>query len=162
MGRSPGQQRLHDMELNEIKRKCPNNPYPESFVPKYKENNANSLTRAIIKFLQLHGHQAERISVTGRRIDKRKIVYDVLGHARQVGSVEWIKSSMQPGTADISATIRGRSVKIEVKVGRDKQREAQVLYQQQIERAGGVYMIATSLDQFMEWYDNFIGEAQHG
>ena len=57
------------------------------------------------------------------------------------------------GTADISATIGGRSVKIEVKVGRDRQSEAQRIYQQQVEAAGGIYYIATDFESFVKWYN---------
>jgi hypothetical protein len=59
---------------------------------------------------------------------------------------------MTPGSADIAATINGRSVKIEVKHGKDRQSEAQRRYQEAIERAGGLYVIATSFEQFYNWY----------
>ena len=145
---------LEQMEMEEFRRKYPSNPYP--FVKKRKTSKANGLTQAIVKFLQLSGWQAERISVTGRMIDERKIVTDVIGHQRQIGSVKWIPPSMTKGSADISATIAGRSVKIEVKIGSDRQRPEQVRYQEQVERAGGVYVIARDLDSFVSWYNEFI------
>lgn len=119
---------------------------------KYSDRTANGLTKAILDFLRFSGWQAERISVTGRPIDERKTFVDVLGHTRQVGRVRWIPGSMQPGTADISATVKGKSVKIEVKIGRDRQSEAQRRYQREVESAGGVYIIATSFEQFYRWY----------
>jgi hypothetical protein len=61
------------------------------------------------------------------------------------------------GSADISATIRGRSVKIEVKQ-KDKQSEVQKQYQQSIEKAGGVYKIFRNFDDFIIWYDDFISK----
>lgn len=64
---------------------------------------------------------------------------------------------MTVGTADISATIRGRSVKIEVKIGRDRQSEAQKRYQASIEAAGGIYYIARNIDDFMQWYNQTFG-----
>lgn len=150
---------LRDMALEADIKKYPN--MKPSWHPKLKVNQstANGVTAAIIKFLQLKGQQAERISVTGRRVDQRKTYTDVLGHQRQIGQLKWIKPSMQVGTADISATINGRSVKIEVKVGRDKQRPAQKEYQAQVERAGGIYYIAVSFDEFYHWYmEMFEGE----
>jgi hypothetical protein len=60
---------------------------------------------------------------------------------------------MQRGTADISATIHGKSVKIEIKVGKDRQSEAQKRYQEQVERAGGVYIVIRDFDQFEAWYN---------
>ena len=103
------------------------------------ESAANKLTRDIIKFVVRHGGQAERIAIMGRP-------------QQECGRVRWIRSNMTIGTADISATIHGRSVKIEVKIGADRQSDAQRKYQQAIEKAGGVYYIARDFESFVEWY----------
>lgn len=114
----------------------------------------NSLTRSIIRHLQLHGHQAERINNEGRVIAKTRTAQDYLmGGTRKVTTYKRIRSSMQRGTADISATIHGKSVKIEIKVGKDRQSEAQKRYQEQVERAGGVYIVIRDFDQFEAWYN---------
>lgn len=121
--------------------------------------NTNQLTRDIIRFLQLNGHQAERISVEGRVIAKTRRVNDyMMGGTRIATTYKRVRSSMQRGTADISATIMGKSVKIEIKVGRDKQSEHQRRYQEQIERAGGVYIIIRDMDQFIGWYQDITGQ----
>ena len=127
---------------------------PERLLPTkaIKATKANELTKAVIKFIQLSGGQAERISVTGRRVDLRRTYTDVLGNQRQIGSVRWIKSSMQKGSADISATIAGQSVKIEIKVGRDQIRPEQETYKQQVEKAGGIYLLIQTFDEFYQWY----------
>jgi hypothetical protein len=141
------------MAAIEMKRK--HISYPETLtlpVKAYSDKTANGLTRCIIDFLKLSGWQAERINTTGRPIDRRQIVTNILGQQRQIGSVEWIRSGSTPGSADISATIRGRSVKIEVKIGSDRQSAAQIRYQQAIEKAGGVYIVARTFDQFYGWY----------
>jgi hypothetical protein len=49
-------------------------------------------------------------------------------------------------------------VKIEVKIGKDRQSEAQKKYQEDIERAGGVYLIARDFDSFVEWFDSFTND----
>jgi hypothetical protein len=69
----------------------------------------------------------------------------------------WTPSTSTKGSADISATIRGRSVKIEVKQ-KDKQSEVQKRYQESIEAAGGTYFIARTFDEFMIFYYNFIAD----
>ena len=127
---------------------------PERLLPNkpIKATKANDLTKAVIKFIQLSGGQAERISVTGRRVDLRRTFTDVLGNQRQIGSVRWIKSSMQKGSADISATIAGQSIKIEIKVGRDHIHPEQVIYKQQVEKAGGIYLLIHTFDEFYQWY----------
>jgi hypothetical protein len=68
---------------------------------------------------------------------------------------QWTKGTGTPGSADISATIYGRSVKIEVKIGKDKQSVVQKQYQLMIEAAGGIYIISKTFDDFVEWYDMF-------
>lgn len=144
---------LRQMAAAEMKRK--HTSYPENLtlpVKPYNDKTANGLTRCIIDFLKFSGWQAERINTTGRPIDRREIVTNVIGQKRQIGSVEWIRSGSTPGSADISATIRGRSVKIEVKIGSDRQSEAQIRYQQAIEKAGGIYIVARTFEQFYGWY----------
>lgn len=145
---------LYEMEVAEGVRLHPltGEHYVRTCTKRRKQSKANDITKAIIKFLRLSGHQAERINTMGRTIDNRKTVYDCLGHARQIGSTKYIPTTGTKGSADISATIQGRSVKIEVKAGRDRQSDAQKQYQADIERAGGVYIIAHSFDEFYEWY----------
>ena len=121
----------------------------------YTDKTANGLTRCVIDWINLNGHQAERINSMGRMIDESYEFTDVLGHRRKAGGIRWIKGTTTKGTADISATIAGRSVKVEVKVGKDRQRPDQVKYQQAVERAGGVYIIVKSFDEFYQWYLKF-------
>jgi LysM repeat protein len=105
---------------------------------------ANELTKKIIEHIRKNGGQAERIN----------------NIARKVNGI-YVKSNMERGTADISATIPikvndtlfGLSVKIEVKVGKDKQSIFQKAYQQTIEKSGGIYYIARDLKWFYEWYN---------
>lgn len=122
---------------------------------KYTDKTANGLTKCIVDWINLNGGQAERISNTGRYIDNKKIVTDVLGIRRQIGSGQYIKGTGTNGTADISATINGRSVKIEVKM-KDKQSDAQKRYQESIESAGGQYWIAHDFGEFIFQYVCFL------
>ena len=133
-------------------RKYPDLPY--RCPPKYTDRTSNGLTRCIIDFIRLSGYQAERINNTGRLLDSRQVVTDVIGNRRLIGSSTWIPGTGQRGTADISATIAGRSVKVEVKCAStgDQQRPAQIEYQRQVEAAGGVYYLARTFPQFYDWY----------
>lgn len=127
---------------------------PEKYLAKakYRDDSANGLTRCIIDFIRLHGGQAERINTTGVPLDTRREVTDILGHRRTIGSIEWRPSGSTVGSADISAIINGRSAKIEVKIGKDRQSEAQKAYQKEVEAAGGIYYIAKNFTLFVEWY----------
>ncbi len=46
------------------------------------------------------------------------------------------------GSADILALIRGRFICIEIKIGKDRQTIVQKAFEFQVQRAGGVYLIA--------------------
>jgi len=150
---------LKDLSESYHKRDCIKYPsMPPAYIPlrKYTDKTANGLTKCIIDFLELNGFQAERISNTGRYLDNKRIVTDVLGYKRQIGSGKYIKGTGTNGTADISATIHGRSVKIEVKIGKDRQSEVQKQYEIDITTAGGQYWIAKDFEGFMFHYDCFI------
>jgi hypothetical protein len=126
------------------------------------DNSANGLTRCCIDFLTFNGHQAEKITTMGRRIDKTKVVTDILGHKKTIGSVEWQRGTGTKGSADISATIKpqwakfGISVKIEIKYKKDRQSDDQKKYEQTINQAGGIYIIVRTIGDLMQWYDEFI------
>ena len=140
---------LHELKLKKWAEKNPE--FPPNYIPKtvYKDSTANGLTKAICDYINLHGYQAERINTMGVAREKKTTAGKVIG-------VTWTKGTSTAGSADISATIKGRSVKIEVKIGKDRQSEAQKRYQENIERAGGVYYIARNFDDFVEWYNKFI------
>ena len=120
-----------------------------------KEAGANDLTRLVIDFLEMNGYQAERISSMGRYIDSTKQVTDCIGRKRTIGSGKYVKSTTTNGTADISATIKGRSVKIEIKWQKDTQSKDQKAYEASINKAGGIYIIVKTFDYFVDWLDDF-------
>lgn len=147
---------LKKLKLDQLKNDYPSVPDHAIKQPKYSDNSANGLTACIIDFLQLSGHQAERINTMGRPIDKRKQVTDVIGRTKTIGAMTWGKSTATKGSADISATIFGRSVKIEVKYGQDKQSEDQKRYEQAIVSSGGFYFVVKTFDEFYFLYsENF-------
>lgn len=100
---------------------------------------ANGLTTFIMNFIKWEGYRATRINVSGRQIKGK-----------------WIPSSTRRGTADISATLRGKSVMIEIKVGRDKPRPEQLAEQERERNAGGVYEFIHNPDEFLELYDKLV------
>ena len=143
---------LETMADLDNQKRHPNTPAKYLASSKYRDDTANGLTKCIIDFIRLNGGQAERINTMGIPRDNRKTVTDVLGRDRLIGSVEWRTSGTTKGSADISATIHGQSVKIEVKIGHDRQSDAQRDYQASVEQAGGVYYIAKDFANFVQWY----------
>ena len=128
---------LKELSLKSKMAKYPN--IPGSYIPptKYEDKTANGLTKAIVDFIDYSGGWATRISVEGRYIEK-------LGTR--------IPSSVKIGTADIHACYKGIHLSIEVKIGSDRQSEAQKEIERDIKAAGGQYFIAKDFDSFHEWF----------
>lgn len=122
--------------------------YPNSKPPRYNDENANGLTRCIVDYINLKGYQSERILCMGAPIP--------VGN----GTYRMGKTSMDKGTADISATIRGISVKIEVKIGRDKLSSFQIAYGERVRQAGGIYYVAKDFGSFYNWFESFREEVK--
>jgi|694.fasta_scaffold03130_32 hypothetical protein len=151
-------QRLLTSLYNHLRRKHPNWSEQEcrNFVFYTKtDTTANGLTSCIVDFLRWEGWQAERINTTG--LAREKFTIDPLtGRRIKSIGITWTPTTGTRGSADISATIAGRSVKIEVKVGQDRQSDAQRQYEEAVTSAGGVYIIARDFAGFLVWYDEFI------
>jgi hypothetical protein len=147
---------LKQLKKESMLESYPNVPKYAISAPKYEDKTANGLTKCVKEFLELSGYQAERINTMGRPIDNRKQVTDILGRTKTIGSMTWGKSTATKGSADISATILGRSVKIEVKIGKDRQSEDQKIYQAKIESSGGQYWIVKNFDDFIKKYEEFV------
>lgn len=131
---------LERLAHDHFRKRYPNFPEYAFAQQTYRDDSSNGLTKCIVDFIRFQGGQAERINTTG--------VPEQRG-----GRIVWRKTNSTKGSADISATIGGRSVKIEIKIGVDRQSEAQRRYQTAIEQAGGLYFIAKDFTSFVEWYD---------
>ena len=115
--------------------------YKSSLAPTYTDQTANGLAKCIIDWIILHGGDAQRVNTTGmmRRIK---------------GEMKWTKSGSRRGSADIHAIMNGRALSIEVKVGKDRMSKFQKEEQARIERAGGLYYVATSMPDFIKWFNH--------
>ena len=126
-------------ELNHADRlkRFPN--VPNLAYLKYRDDTANNLTKCVVKYIELLGGFASRINSTGQyRPELKRFVY----------------GSSKKGIADVMGTLYGKSLNIEVKIGKDKQSEHQINVQHQIERSGGVYYIARNFTEFKQFIDN--------
>ena len=106
----------------------------------YKDTNANALTACIVDYINFSGGSATRINTTGTI---RKIK----------GEMKWTNGGTRKGTADIHAIVAGTHVSIEVKFGKDRLSKNQVKERERIEQAGGIYYVATGMENFVAWYD---------
>ena len=105
---------------------------------------SNGLTTFIINFLNWSGYRATRINTMGRLIPK--------GNGLPWEKI-YIPSATRKGTADISATVKGKSVMIEIKVGADRPRPEQLAEQQRERNAGGIYEFVSTPEGFFELFD---------
>ena len=138
---------LRALKLENIKKKAPgffdlSGGY-EMKVKPYNDTTSNGLTGAIIDFIIFSGGDANRINAQGQL---RKIK----------GSMTWTHGNTRKGTADVHAIYKGRHISIEIKIGKDKQSDAQIKEAERIRQAGGLYFVARDMDSFMQWWhDNF-------
>ena len=149
--------RLNALYLEHQRNKHPNIPEYGRLKYARTDKTANGLTRMIIDWITWNGGQAERINTMGRYVAPQTIFNEVLGKEQTVGKGSWIKGTGTRGSADISAVVPisinnrtvGLTFKIEVKIGKDRQSKEQKKYQEDIEKNGGIYMIAKNFDQWL-------------
>lgn len=122
------------------KLKYPKVPENGLVYSKFRDDKTNELTKCVIAYTRLKGFFIERINSSGRFINGK-----------------WIKGTGTNGTADLSAIVSGKSIKIEIKckATKDRQSEAQKRYQKQIENAGAVYIIVGTFKEFFNWLNTF-------
>ena len=102
-----------------------------------KTSTSNGLTNFALNFIQWNGYRATRISASGRKLGDK-----------------WIKGTTRPGSADISATINGKSVMIEVKAGKDVPSDKQLKEQSRERRAGGIYEFVRCAEDVINIFDS--------
>ena len=109
---------------------------------KKQGETANGITANIVRIVNYQpGCVAYRINNVG--------VWDAAKGIHRKGNTE-------KGIPDIIACIRGQYVAIEVKAGRDKMSIHQEMRRQEIERAGGKFLVANSTDTFIEWFKSIL------
>jgi len=110
---------------------------PFALVKKrFKDVTANELTKTIIfDMYWVRGGVAYRIN-NGATYDQKLKTYR--------------KGVQRRGVPDIIGIIDGRFFGIEVKIGKDRQSEHQKEIEEEIKKAGGVYFIAKSYDDYLE------------
>lgn len=106
----------------------------------------------VVKYLTWLGYRATRVNVQGRLIDgtEKTATGDLIGKKK------FIKSTTRKGSADVSSTIKGRSVMWEIKIGKDKPSADQLKEQQREEKAGGLYFFIKTPEDFFYNLDTIL------
>lgn len=109
---------------------------------------ANLLTRLVILKLKQLGCFAERTGNIGTyRQGKR---YTALNGFKIREKGMYVKGQGTNGTSDIKAIIEGRFIAIEIKYKKDRMSKAQIKYKKQVERAGGIYLIVSHMNDLLK------------
>ena len=123
--------KLNDLADQRKRQKHPTVPY--LVKSKYRDKSSNDLTKCVVDYLDLIGGWATRINSTGTY---RPDIGFTFGNTKK-------------GTADVMGTLPdGRSICVEVKIGRDRQSKYQKKVESEINRANGIYIIAKTFQQF--------------
>lgn len=128
---------------------------PSRYIPKskFEDRTANGLSKMIITWFTLNNHKAWRQSSEGRFRPGQQVV-DVIGRTRIMKGQFY--HGQNNGQSDVAAIVDGRFCAVEIKIGNDKQSDAQKKYQKEVTDSGGLYVIARSFGQFMQWYESEI------
>lgn len=151
-------EQLKQMKRDELKRKAPAfyeaSGGDDYILKPISDRTANGLTKCIIDWITLKGGYANRINTQGQARVNKIPRYNILtGKTEYRDSVTWTPSTTRIGTPDIDAIIKGKAVKIEVKIGKDKLSEAQKKHLEDIAKAGGMYFVAKDMISFINWYE---------
>ena len=111
--------------------------WKNSKLSSYLATITNTLTAAVIKYLEFEGHYVTRVQSQGQYSAKRG---------------RWIKSTVKRGIGDIIACIDGRLVMIEIKTGKDRQSEWQKQTEKEVKASGGCYWIVKEFDDLIKHY----------
>jgi len=116
------------------------------------KTNANSLTGAILNYIRYNGSHAERVNNIARQVKSKSgaMVHIPSANFKGTADIHAVKKILLPPLSALKYQIYGQFVAIEVKVGRDKLSEGQEYYRECVQKAGGVYMVVHTWDEFIE------------
>ena len=106
---------------------------------KFRDDTSNGLTKCIVQYIVLCGGFATRINNQGTWSKKQN---------------RFIPGTSRRGLAEVMATCNGLSLHIEVKIGKDRQSEAQKEVEADAIRSGGYYFLARNFTEYKKWFDN--------
>ena len=139
---------------------------PEQFDRAFKPlgkfpaiRSAAQLEKVIVNYIKMMGHSASKVSTQGTYLKGKKTVStNVLGHKYvNQESGKYMPGGGRKGASDISATVYGLSVMIEVKFSKgDRLSKEQKAYAAEIQNAGGFFMVAHRFEDFFEKFKELL------
>ena len=135
----------------------PNYPYPDTPMTHFYRNTIHReylskwIESVIVKILRSKGADPQKAPDKGQSIDKSKVVTDVLGMKRVIGSRVFVKQKgVRPGRADVTCFFNGKQYNMEIKVGNDRMSELQLIEQKRAISNGEQYIIIKTIDEFIK------------
>lgn len=101
---------------------------------KFRDDTANGLTNCLQAWCNVNGAHFQRMNTTGQYDAKLK---------------RYRRSGATKGVTDTLIVHQGKTLNIELKIRRDKQSDDQKKIQASIEKAGGIYWIVKTFDDFL-------------
>jgi len=137
----------------------PGNPYPGEPKTYFYRNTTHRqylskfLESVIIKVLRSKGANPIKAVDSGKFVDTSKIVTDVTGGKRSIGSGNWVRDyRVKKGTADITCYFNGSMgcgmYNMEIKAKKDVMSDMQKKEQTRAEANGEFYVIIKNVDNF--------------
>ena len=112
---------------------------------KMRDDTSGGLTACIVAYAKLNGSFASRLNNTG-----------IFRNGR------YTRSTARRGLPDVLITgPDGRSIFVEVKVGRDRMSCYQEKIQQEQQQSGGLYVVAHNFTDFRAWYNGLVPAGLH-
>jgi len=134
------------------------------YAHKVKSKGANQLTSNIIHFLNLNGCVAFRNNVMGV-FDQKLALKNILAlrmvnekTLRKALQKSYRKSHEKKGVSDVIGFVKknGRFIAIEVKFGKDTLSIYQTDFLRQVEKGGGISIVAKTYEQFVKDFQKLI------
>lgn len=123
-------------------------------LPKKKKSPTNELTSAIMKYMRSLRCAVARINTTG--------IYDEkIGKYRYSGSTNGVEDVNCILPVNIAGMKVGVTVAVEIKTGKDRMRDEQLERKENVEKAGGHYIIAKTFDQFKNEIDEIVHKYEY-
>jgi len=108
---------------------------------KFRDDKANDLTKCIIEYIKIKHGFATRLNSTGiYRNDIKKFV----------------PNTQRKGMPDVFGLVKGLTLFIEIKIGKDKMSKNQEKVKSEAEANGAKYFIARNFTDFKTWIDKII------
>lgn len=148
---SPALEKLTGLMSKDKVKKHPLYPVKYMDIKQYRDNSANALTEAIVDYIRYLGGNPSRINTQGQ-YHEGQVVESGLGYQVKT-SGKWAKSGSTKGVSDIWVTFQGKSVAVEVKFGKDTLSEVQKEWRDNHVKAGGIYIVAKTFQQFFEEFN---------